>query len=72
MKGYAMNRKKRKRLLKARGCTSKVRYISLMTAMNAAARTGLNWYWCCYCHGWHLTKINTPLDTSKGEKGSES
>lgn len=67
-----MNGKKRKRLLKTRGCTSKVRYTSLMAAMNAAARTGLNWYRCRYCHGWHLTKINTPLDTLKDEKGSRS
>lgn len=66
-----MNRKKRKRLLKARGCTSKVRYASLMAAMNAAARTGLNWYRCRYCHGWHLTKRNTPLDTRKGAEGNE-
>lgn len=56
-----MSKGAKKRARKRRGCTSKVRYGSLMAAVNAAARTGLNWYRCHWCGGWHLTSRNTPL-----------
>lgn len=43
-------------------CGEKVRYASIMQAVNAGVRTGLTWYRCDYCGGYHLTSANRPLD----------
>lgn len=52
-----------------RMCTSKVRYPSLMAALDAAVRTGLTWYRCPRCRGWHLTsRKETPGGRGQGGK----
>lgn len=38
-------------------CGRKVRYASEYAAMRAGAKTGMTWYHCPYCHGWHLTSM---------------
>lgn len=55
MTAKAARRRERAR----RMCTSKVRYGSLMAAVDAATRTGLTWYRCPRCRGWHLTSRKT-------------
>ncbi len=51
----ARHRKRRRAARVMRGCTSKVRYRSLASAIDAAVRHALTWYRCPYCGGWHLT-----------------
>lgn len=54
--GNMMGNKRRRRAeRKKKGCTDKVRYSNLMQAMHAGARTGLDWYRCHWCKGYHLT-----------------
>ena len=50
-RGYRRRRRERER----RACTDKVAYPSELAALRVAARIGLNWYRCPYCHKWHLT-----------------
>lgn len=57
--------KRRRTEMKRRACTSKVRYSSLMQVMNAGARTGMDWYRCPYCKGFHLTSRNGMKRASK-------
>lgn len=65
-------RRRTKRLQKS--CKSKVRYPNQMTALNAAVRTGMSWYYCRNCGGYHLTKIFDPLEWNgpKEEDGNAS
>lgn len=47
--------KRRRTERKRRMCASKVRYSTRMQALNAGVRTGMDWYRCPYCKGFHLT-----------------
>ena len=47
----ATRRRKRERAV----CRGKVRYRDQMAAMHAGALTGMDWYRCPVCRGWHLT-----------------
>ncbi len=48
-----MSKKKR---LKRKACTSKVRYKDIEAAQAVAVKvgTGLEAYWCRFCKGWHI------------------
>lgn len=59
---------KRRAAMKRKGCTDKVRYSNLMQAMNAGVRTGLNWYRCHWCKGYHLTSRDVPRTASKNRQ----
>ncbi len=59
---------KRRAAMKRKGCTDKVRYSNLMQAVNAGVRTGLNWYRCHWCKGYHLTSRDVPRTASKNRQ----
>ena len=42
---------------KERSCIGKVRHDTEWQAASAAKNKGLNWYYCKWCNGWHLTSI---------------
>ena len=54
-----MGKRKRRTQRKYRACTRKQTFNSQIHAMKVGAKRGLNWYWCPYCHHWHLTSVNT-------------
>lgn len=53
------HRRKRLTKHKKRGCTDKKRFPTQFIAMKVGAKLGLNWYWCHWCKGYHLTSQNT-------------
>lgn len=59
--GNPRHHAKRRTERKLRSCKSKIRYPNQMVAMHAAVKTGMTWYHCHFCKGWHLTKDRDPL-----------
>lgn len=55
------DKRKNKRARKARMCENKRTFYTQMKALEVAVKTGDTWYWCPYCHHFHLTSKKSDL-----------
>lgn len=55
------SKKKRRKARKLKMCENKRTFFTQMDALSVAVKTGDTWYYCPYCHHFHLTSKKSDL-----------
>lgn len=55
------SKKKRRKARKLKMCENKRTFFTQMDALAVAVKTGDTWYYCPYCHHFHLTSKKSDL-----------